>query len=195
MSSSAVYSGRRGRRSSTCDIAFICKSFCPPLPPITSSPVSPQSVSLVLSSEGGGREKVTLALKPAIVFPPGRPASEAAQSVRDGGRARERERERWREGGRERRLPWLPPGRCERTCLSVGRGSAHGGPPRCADVHVCAFVCARRLGLFPFIFSSPSPPPPPPPASPPPPLPSCSFGVLSEKQQPFFGFLRSTELR
>lgn len=51
---------------------------------------------------------MTLALKPAIVFPPGRPAGEA------GGQACA--------GGRKRRLLWLPPRRCEHTCLSVGRG-------------------------------------------------------------------------
>lgn len=53
-----------------------------------------------------------------------------------GGSVRVRERESVREGERvegsarerERRLPWLLPGRCERTCLSVGRGSVHGRP-------------------------------------------------------------------
>ena len=83
--------------------------------------------------EGGREEKVTLALKPAIVFPPGQPANQAAQSERE----REREGKRGRE--RERRLPWLPPGRCEHTCLSVGRGSVHGGAlslSRCVCVRV-----------------------------------------------------------
>lgn len=84
-------------------------------------------------------ERVTLALKPAIVFPPGHPANQAAQSERE--RVEDREREEGSARERERRLPWLLPGRCEHTCLSVGRGSVHSGPSHWADVHVCVFVC------------------------------------------------------
>lgn len=85
-----------------------------------------------------GEQKVTVALKPAIVLPVGQPANQAAQSGRDSENQREEERER------ERRLPWLLGGRCERTCLSVGCGSVQGGPSRRADV--CASACLSELG-------------------------------------------------
>lgn len=72
---------------------------------------------------------MTLALKPAIVFPPGRPASEAAQSVRDGGLARE-ERERWREaeGGKDGCHGYLPGDASALVYLLAG-GACTAGPP------------------------------------------------------------------
>lgn len=72
----------------TCDITFICTVSSSILFP-------PPSLSFLVwqrRREGGeGGKKVTLALKPAIVFPPGRQASQAAQSVRDSERRREGE--------------------------------------------------------------------------------------------------------
>lgn len=81
---------------------------------------------------------VTLALKPAMVLPPGQTTRQLSKRKRV---ITVRMRESWESRGGTR-LPWWLAERCEHACLSVGRASVHGGPSNRADVCARAFVCA-----------------------------------------------------
>lgn len=114
----------------TCDITFICTVSTSILffPPLSFLPCLAERKR----RWGGGRKKVTLALKPAIVFPPGRPASQAAQSVRDSERRREGE------------TVAMVTSREMRAHLFIcwPRERARRGPllSRCARVRVCVYT-------------------------------------------------------
>lgn len=116
-----------------------CHSAWLPPPPVTSH-IAIQEVFLGLPFFWQGEEVggVTLALKPAMVLPPGQTTRQLSKRKRV---ITVRMRESWESRGGTR-LPWWLAERCEHACLSVGRASVHGGPSNRADVCARAFVCA-----------------------------------------------------
>lgn len=81
----------------------------------------------------GGGDKVTLALKPAIVLPPGQSAKQAAQSER------ERERDRVRKRGRDGCHGYFP-GDASTLVYLLAEGARTAGP---LTEQMCNCVCLR----------------------------------------------------
>ncbi len=119
--------------------ALLCMAAAPP---VTSHLSIQEAVLLLFFSffpclakrerREGREEKVTLALKPAIVLPPGQPANQAAQSERERETERERERDREREresGGRDGCHGYFP-GDASTLVYLLAEGACTAGPSR-----------------------------------------------------------------
>lgn len=109
----------------TCDITYINTGSCFCFVVFFSPCLAKRGGEREGGREEGREEKVTLALKPAIVFPPGQPANQAAQSER----ARERERGEERERGRDGCHGYFP-GDASALVYLLAEGACTAGPSR-----------------------------------------------------------------